>query len=113
MLGIKGSFIATTGSALDTVERGGKPRHSLRAALRMPKRRKDDADFQTQWANLNINEFNAEYAKAIAVGTQVIVWGRIRTSTDPDSGRTFMDVDVDDITVIPRKAKEEPVETDW
>lgn len=115
MLGINGGFVATTGSALDSTERGGKVRYSLRAAIRMPKRRKDDADYGTQWANLNISEFNSEYAKAIAVGTQVVVFGRIRTSVG-DDGRTFMDVDVTDITAMPKRDKAAPTETadlDW
>ena len=109
-LGINCNFIATVGSALNTVERGGKPRHSIRAAIRMPKRRKEDEDFQTLWVTLNIRDFNAEYAKGIQVGQRVVVNGTQRTSQG-DDGRTFVDIDVSDITAFPkteRAAREEP-----
>lgn len=109
MLGIQSAFIATTGTALDTVERGGKPRHSLRAAIRMPKRKKEDKDYPAQWVTLNIREFDAEYAKRIPVGTRVFIMGRQRTALSDDGNKLFVDVDVESISAAGNLTEA----TDW
>lgn len=106
MLGMQTNFIATIGTVLDTVERGGEPRHSLRAAIRMPKRRKDDPEYPTQWVTLNIRESAADYVRERgSVGNTAAVTGRLRTNEG--DGRTFLDVDVSEITIFPKAAKSE------
>ncbi len=113
MLGIQVAFVATTGTALDTVERGGKPRHSLRAAIRMPKPNKE-ADYGTQWVTLNIREFGADFARNIKVGTQVFVTGKMRVTPSTKGGDPFFDVDVDDIsTALPPKEKTDDAGPSW
>lgn len=102
MLGIQVAFIANTGSALDTVERGGEPRHTIRAAVRMPKRKKEDPEYGTQWVTLNFRDSfttMVDYARRIPVGTRVAVFGTLRTSQG-DDGRTFVDVDVTEVTAL-------------
>lgn len=112
MLGIKCNFIARVGSVLDTVERGGKPRHNMRVAIRMPKSKKDQAEYPTQWVTLSIRDFNADYARNIQVGQQVSVNGTLRTSVSEDGTKTWIDVDVDEITAFPRgEAKQD--EPSW
>ena len=115
MLGFNVSFVATIGSALDTTERGGKTRHSMRAAVRMLKPKGSD-EYGTQWVTLNINEYSAEYARGILVGAPVVVFGSLRTSLSEDGTKTYFDVDVRDITAFPKRAGKEQVAAggpDW
>ena|SRR5689334_11225814 len=113
MIGMNTNFIATVGTLLDTVERGkdkdGNPiqRHSLRAAVRMPKRNKNDEDYGTQWVTLNFFPRDAEYARTKAeVGGQAVVTGKLRTAQG-DDGRTFFDIDVSDVTFLPKRKKDD------
>lgn len=101
MLGFNTQFIATVGTAMDTVERGGKPRHSLRAVVRMPKT-KGSEEYGNQWVTLNIRDFNAEYARNITVGSRVVCMGTLRTAASEDGTKTYFDVDVQDITAFPK-----------